>query len=179
MDSITDYYIQDEMIDAAAASLEANNIEYHAPTKNTKKDDEPSLVVVPYTWGKERAVIAIDAFADNKDRAVIEVVGYIPAGVTKHIDTMTLLAIANEENLESDGLIFAVETADDGAEAKNVMSIRAVLHVENDTFPEDRFKEAYSQIYQIIGDYRAKAREDGNFPEQDPRRVARMPELPE
>lgn len=168
------YYIQDEIIKAAEAYLLRHGIDYIAPTENTKKDYEPSLVVTPCTWGPERAVIAIDAYADDQDRAVLEIAGYIPSGVTSDMSDAMLLAVANQENIESDGVVFCV----DEVEGKNHITVRGIIRIYNDQFPEQWFDETYNQIRDIIRDYRSSARDRGHFPPVDPKSHVEAADLP-
>lgn len=170
-----DYYIQDQMIKAAEQYLLRNNIEYIAPAENVNRGYEPSLVVTPCSWGQERAVIAIDAYADDKDRPVLEIAGYIPASVTSDWNETMLLAVVNQENINSDGLIFAMEETESGRH----VTVRSVLNIDNDEFPEQRFDEAFTQIREIIKDYRSAARERGHFPPSDPKNSVNMPDMPE
>ena len=169
------WHLQDKMIAGAEAYFQRNNIEYTSPTDNPQKDHAPSLVVIPSTWGKERAGIAIDSYIDDYDRPVVDVVGYVPVGVTMDIADLNLLLIANQENLDSDGLIFAVESFE---KEHRRMTIRAVLISQDDEFPELQFDECFNAIKDIIDDYRSQARKRGNFPTQDERERATPADLP-
>ena len=170
------WYLQDKMIAGAEAYFQRNNIDYTSPTDNPQLDHAPSLVVIPTTWGKEKAGIAIDAYTDEYDRPVVDIVGYIPAGVTRDINDLNLLLIANQENLDSSGLIFAIESFE---EEQRRMTIRAILTSFDDEFPEAQFEEAFNTIRNIIDDYRSQARKRGNFPIHDQREQAKPAELPE
>ena len=170
------WQLQDKMIAGAESYFLDHNIEYTSPSDNPQKDHAPSLVVIPTYWGKEKAGIAIDAYTDDYDRPVVDIVGYIPEGITIDISDMDLLLIVNQENLDSNGLIFAIESFE--SEYRRI-TIRAVLTSYDYEFPLIQFDEAFNAIRDIIFDYRSQARKRGNFPVQDEREQAKPADLPE